>query len=858
MARGPVQMQGRGGAAAGEVGNRAQYMRPALDNQNSRMLAKAFSQINSSLGRIASNEARLAERRRNDEYKDAMEYQEQQNEMAQQFGALAAVTGEDYTDQFFNNPANMMAYNESNIIGGIDRDLAGFMMNMETGENYGNPHGREQFQSDWTDYVANTLENTPQELRGEVAQRLSKAGVQMMVKSDALAVQRANEERLHNTTAAVRRSFLVSENETELAGELLFERENLAKTMGNERGNAMWLNAMTQDIENLAYQVSPEQAQKSLDQMYMLLSNEDFTKQFGTGEGSAIQEIADSLHKAQVQVNRQVSALQAQAEAEHEAAGMDLMKKAMRDRMNLNDYRDDFIAHYGMDGKKKFEEMVEMLNFTDGTVFMDHSSSNARIVSAQNLRELKNEMDSAPMTRDELQNFLTSRRGMLTQDDYEKLLNYEAKVPEAMNHPMVKAAMADTGAMADFATMVMGTNIDSITPGGETSSSVIKRAYESFVRDYNEQNAEAFTEAQRNGTVSQYMNNMMNDAAAYILDYNFTGEENPKTLRDYMNEKIMEGDSAINLSNNVAFQRYFANEELIKIIEEQAAFAEEASGADDLDFSRVDSAIGLTLSDDGRAGIGRAEDLTTEPAMDRTGPVVRDGQQNVPTEIQEPVQPVGPAAARLRQAIADDDGDGIINAREEIIGSERRRSGFVRNDNQSFEGENVRVISQSRDELSAAERKSTPGNRIISLDFNDATNKSAKGVEIVIPEDASPEERQASQEYVDAVEAFFKSHGHDSYPNRGVKTRKEVGSGKRGYYHTEPFFIADAQAVEIIKNNPEEYAHILATTLGKIGGARFIAPHEKNAQGAQGSIGSERQYALDNILPYLEKYMGDT
>ena len=93
MVRGPVQIQGRGGAASGEVGNRAQYMRPALDNQNSRMLAKAFSQINSSLGRIASNESRLAERQRNDEYKDSLAYQQQQNEHGGSLGRTVRCYG---------------------------------------------------------------------------------------------------------------------------------------------------------------------------------------------------------------------------------------------------------------------------------------------------------------------------------------------------------------------------------------------------------------------------------------------------------------------------------------------------------------------------------------------------------------------------------------------------------------------------------------------------------------------------------------------------------------------------------------------------------------------------------------------
>ena len=672
MARGPVQIQSRGGAAAGEVGNRAAYMRPALDNQNSRMLAKAFSQINSSLGRIASNETRLAERQRNDEYRDALAYQEQQNAIASQFGALSSMTGEDYTDQFFNNPANMMAYNESNIIGGIDRELAGFMTSMETGENYGNPHGREQLQSDWTDYVAKTLEDTPRELRGEVAQRLSTAGVQMMVKSDALAVQRANEERLANTTAAVRRSFLTSEDAASLSGQLLFERENLAKTMGNERGNAMWLDAMTTDIENLPFQVDPDKAQQSLDQMYMLLSNEDFTKQFGTGEGGAIQAIAESLNRAQVNVTKQVALLQAQAEAQHEAVGLELMQTAMRDRNNINAYRDDFIDHYGgIEGKKKFEEMLDVLEFGDGSLFMDSSNAEMRAISAQNLRELKNEMDETPMTRDELFEFLKDNRGSLTEADYEKLLQYEAQVPEAMDNPIVKAALADAGAMADFAGIVMGTNVDSIAGGGETPKSVISNAYKSFVRDYNETNADAFLEAQRNGSVPEYMNKMLNEAAAYILDYNFGGTEDFKTLREHMNDKIRAGDNIIDLSNNVAFRRYFANEEMIRQVQEFETAAESATAGDDrFGDGRVDPSIGI---DSGSYAPGGRGDVTPATEAFSAQEMRPGGRANEVTPATQPfsTQNIRPgrsgASQAMREALEDDDGDGIINAREELF-----------------------------------------------------------------------------------------------------------------------------------------------------------------------------------------------
>jgi hypothetical protein len=661
--RRPVELREKV-AGPGEVQNRAQYLRPALDNQNSRMLAKAFSQMNSSLGRIASNEARLAERSRNDEYKDATEFHEQQNEMAKQLGALSAQTDIDYKDQFWNTPANLQAYNESNIVGRTDRSLSEFIMEVQTGPLYGNPEGRMDLQSQWTDYTVQMLEQTPPELQGEVAARLAKAGTDMLVKSDALAVENALVEIQGNATAAVRRSFLTSNDEIELSGDLLFERENLVKVHGNKRGNEMFLTALTTDMESIVSQIKPEDAQKSLDQIAILLSNEDFTGQFGSTEGGAIDQIKSSYYSAQRELNGIVTNLQKQAEVEHERAGMDLTKRAMSDWSNLNQYRDEFNDHYGMtEGRKKFKEMEDTLNFLNGADFMTNTQS-GRIISAQNLRELKNEMDESNFDRDNLMEFVHSRKASLTSDDFEKLIQYSPKVPEAMDHPMVKALMADTAAMTDFAALVMGdTGPEVLKIGDDPSKSAIANAYKSFVRDYIERNAEGYNTALQNGNTDKFMNTMANDAASYILDYNFTGDENFTSLRANMNDAIRNRSNILDLSNNVAFRRYFATEELIRQVEEQEALAE-SSAANNPDLDRLESMVDDT--------VGLSTEFRSENSEN-----FHDAQELYSDTSTSSA--LG-ALSSVREGLGDDDGDGIINAREDILTRKRVGRRITRED----------------------------------------------------------------------------------------------------------------------------------------------------------------------------------
>ncbi len=156
--------------------------------------------------------------------------------------------------------------------------------------------------------------------------------------------------------------------------------------------------------------------------------------------------------------------------------------------------------------------------------------------------------------------------------------------------------------------------------------------------------------------------------------------------------------------------------------------------------------------------------------------------------------------------------------------------------------------SKTRDQLP----KSTAQARQVSLDFNAAASKNAKGIEIIIPNDASRIERMAAEDYVQQTQKYFADRGVD-VPVRGVRTAKENGRGTPGRFHTEPFFVGDTEARKVMESDPDGYAQVLANTLGKINNVTFIAPHKTNDPGASDGKFNERDFAKGSIIPALER-----
>jgi hypothetical protein len=160
------------------------------------------------------------------------------------------------------------------------------------------------------------------------------------------------------------------------------------------------------------------------------------------------------------------------------------------------------------------------------------------------------------------------------------------------------------------------------------------------------------------------------------------------------------------------------------------------------------------------------------------------------------------------------------------------------------------VVNKTRDQLEST--SSTIGNRIVSLDYNSSSG-GANYAMIVIPNDATAEEREAAKLYVDTVTDWFRSNGIQ-VGDPIVKTTSENGRGVGGFFHTEPAFVQNRAAMGLLQEKAGEYANIVANTLGALPGTTFIPPHKSNdpGAGAPGILG-ERDFAKTYILPELAK-----
>jgi hypothetical protein len=130
----------------------------------------------------------------------------------------------------------------------------------------------------------------------------------------------------------------------------------------------------------------------------------------------------------------------------------------------------------------------------------------------------------------------------------------------------------------------------------------------------------------------------------------------------------------------------------------------------------------------------------------------------------------------------------------------------------------------------------TGGMMNVSMDFNAAPSGSARGTEVIIPDNASPAVRAAAEQYNAGVAAFALQNGIADYPVRGVRTRSDNGRGVANTIHAEPFFNSDADMQMAIRNDPAAFAEIYRTAFGALPNTRLIAPH---------GVGADRGAASD-------------
>ena len=143
-----------------------------------------------------------------------------------------------------------------------------------------------------------------------------------------------------------------------------------------------------------------------------------------------------------------------------------------------------------------------------------------------------------------------------------------------------------------------------------------------------------------------------------------------------------------------------------------------------------------------------------------------------------------------------------------------------------------------------AANRPTAGITNVSLDFNASESGTARGVEVIIPDNASPEVRSAAEAYVQRVADFARASGITDYPIRGVRTRSENGRGVSHTVHTEPFFNNDLEMQQAVKSNPQAFAQIYKDTFGGVPSSRIIPPHGvgKDRGAASSVFGDETSF----------------
>ena len=150
---------------------------------------------------------------------------------------------------------------------------------------------------------------------------------------------------------------------------------------------------------------------------------------------------------------------------------------------------------------------------------------------------------------------------------------------------------------------------------------------------------------------------------------------------------------------------------------------------------------------------------------------------------------------------------------------------------------------------------------VVSLDFNDAGNRSARGIEVALSKKATPAQTKSAKKFVQLAHQFFKEAG---VPNP-IRPGREKPSGDQipGLYYrfegnprmiyTEPFFASHPEARKAIEKNPRKYAKLLVQAFGDLSNVAFIAPHTGTDRGATSGGVTEQAWAKKHIIPYLQE-----
>lgn len=236
MARQPVQLPSRGGANAAGVGNRAQYLRPAKDTQNSRALASAFSKMNRSFGRIAANEQRISNQEMADELRQAEEEQETLENRALIAGQIDVLTGQDRSSAYANNPMALQSHYEGRVQATISEGLIGISTEFQEQDFFGDPQRQSEAQQWLQNEMRTAIGDAPDHLVGSMLPQIQRTGANLLEANDTAVFETAKAQTLTDMSSTSYAHLIGGDSEA-FIGAFTLERENAAMDIGKQSAN---------------------------------------------------------------------------------------------------------------------------------------------------------------------------------------------------------------------------------------------------------------------------------------------------------------------------------------------------------------------------------------------------------------------------------------------------------------------------------------------------------------------------------------------------------------------------------------------------------------------------------------------
>ena len=443
MARTPIQVQGRGASAVATIGNRAQYLRPAKDNQNSRMLAKAFSQINSAFSAYNKNQAALQNRMMADDLNDAKAHQREVERIAGIQGEIAGLTGQDRTSAFVNNEQSLKVYNENRALGAMSASFIEIEANIQNMPGFGDPNST-AFLEGLDDALAGSIGGSSggnNALAAVGTVQALKFKQRMVAAHEAAAETRMLHEENLAIGARLTAGVLSASDGTEATSILQEITEGAFNTRG-VGGLSSVVDAVNAGFDRMLMSGDPVSQAEFYNKWAEVLEAGD------NGQIAALQGFnADQQRSILSNYRRAFSNFQAQqsARAERQQEERQVLinqhvSEIVAQRLDTNEptNRTALVDQFGYDMAIAIEERVdEYVSFIREGDHADPNDPNAKINSDALLREAKSRIDNltATGTAEEIYEY---RHGLLndpklTEAAKIEIANYQGQVQEFYN-----------------------------------------------------------------------------------------------------------------------------------------------------------------------------------------------------------------------------------------------------------------------------------------------------------------------------------------------------------------------------------------------------------------------------------------